>query len=147
MYRCRTCRNTEPANNYCVFRNNLSSNAGETAGVTTDIGSDPTVSAWTCIFEAESYAGGCMIVAQSFQGVPTVWRNRECVFPESTENRGHQDGEYYLAQILSWIRDILTSYSLCFMFASVAETFTIKARAQHVWETGVQLFSKIVPPS
>ncbi|KAA8897808.1 hypothetical protein FN846DRAFT_963081 [Sphaerosporella brunnea] len=43
MYRCRTCRNTEPANNYCVFRNNLSSNAGETAGVTTDIGSDPTL--------------------------------------------------------------------------------------------------------
>lgn len=44
MYRCRTCHNVEPASNYCVFRNNLSSNAGETAGVTTDIGSDPTVS-------------------------------------------------------------------------------------------------------
>ena len=45
MYRCRTCHNTEPAQNYCVFRNTLTSNAGETAGVTTDIGSDPTVSA------------------------------------------------------------------------------------------------------
>jgi len=43
MYRCRTCHNVEPASNYCVFRNNLSSNAGETAGVTTDIGSDPTL--------------------------------------------------------------------------------------------------------
>ncbi|KAF8540853.1 hypothetical protein BDD12DRAFT_693406, partial [Trichophaea hybrida] len=43
MYRCRTCHNVEAANTYCVFRNNLSSNAGETAGVTTDIGSDPTL--------------------------------------------------------------------------------------------------------
>lgn len=45
MYRCRTCHNVEAAQNYCVFRNNLSSNSGETAGVTTDVGTDPTVSA------------------------------------------------------------------------------------------------------
>ncbi|TGZ77896.1 hypothetical protein EX30DRAFT_343634 [Ascodesmis nigricans] len=43
MFRCRTCHNIEPTNNYCVFRNNLSTNVGETAGVTTDIGSDPTL--------------------------------------------------------------------------------------------------------
>lgn len=42
-YRCRTCHNVEPTNNYCVFRNELATNAGETAGVTTDVGSDPTV--------------------------------------------------------------------------------------------------------
>jgi hypothetical protein len=97
MYRCRTCRNTEPANNYCVFRNNLSSNAGETAGVTTDIGSDPTVSsgAGTHV-DVKSYACGCT-VTQSLQGMPEVWRNGECVFPESAENRRHQDGGYSLA--------------------------------------------------
>lgn len=43
MYKCRTCYNLEPANNYCVFRNDLSTNSGETAGVTTDVGSDPTL--------------------------------------------------------------------------------------------------------
>lgn len=43
MFRCRTCHAVEPATNYCVFRNNLAINAGETAGVTTDVGSDPTV--------------------------------------------------------------------------------------------------------
>jgi hypothetical protein len=77
--------------------------------VTTDIGSDPTVSAWTCIFEVESYAGGYMIVAQSFQGVPKVWRNRECVFPESAENRGHEDGGFII-WLKFWVyADILQS--------------------------------------
>lgn len=44
VFRCRTCHNIEDTTNYCVFRNSLTTNAGETAGVTTDIGSDPTVS-------------------------------------------------------------------------------------------------------
>ncbi|KAL7267555.1 DNA-directed RNA polymerase II core subunit rpb9 [Rhizina undulata] len=43
MYRCRTCQATEPASNYCVFRNVLANNTGETAGVTTDVGTDPTL--------------------------------------------------------------------------------------------------------
>ena len=43
MYQCRTCSYTEPATSYCVYRNQLASSAGETAGVTTDVGSDPTL--------------------------------------------------------------------------------------------------------
>ncbi|KAF8419591.1 hypothetical protein EV426DRAFT_274655 [Tirmania nivea] len=43
MYQCRTCSYTEPASSYCVYRNQLASSAGETAGVTTDVGSDPTL--------------------------------------------------------------------------------------------------------
>ena len=43
MYRCRTCQATESASNNCVFRNTLGGSTGETAGVTTDVGSDPTV--------------------------------------------------------------------------------------------------------
>lgn len=43
LYRCRTCQATESATNYCVFRNVLGGSSGETAGVITDIGSDPTL--------------------------------------------------------------------------------------------------------
>lgn len=44
QYTCRTCQFTEDAKTTCVFRNNLENSAGETAGVTQDVGSDPTVS-------------------------------------------------------------------------------------------------------
>ncbi|KZF21569.1 DNA directed RNA polymerase II 15 kDa subunit [Xylona heveae TC161] len=43
MFACRTCQFSEPATSSCVFRNNLSTNVAETAGVTTDVGSDPTL--------------------------------------------------------------------------------------------------------
>lgn len=44
QFTCRTCQFTEDAKTTCVFRNNLENSAGETAGVTQDVGSDPTVS-------------------------------------------------------------------------------------------------------
>lgn len=43
MFACRTCQFSEPAASSCVFRNNLYNTVGETAGVTQDVGSDPTV--------------------------------------------------------------------------------------------------------
>ena len=43
MYACRTCQFSEEASSSCVFRNNLYNTVGETAGVTQDVGSDPTV--------------------------------------------------------------------------------------------------------
>lgn len=43
MYTCRTCHVGEPASSYCVYQNKLNSQVGDTAGVTTDVGSDPTV--------------------------------------------------------------------------------------------------------
>ena len=43
MFACRTCQFSEPAISSCVFRNNLYNTVGETAGVTQDVGSDPTV--------------------------------------------------------------------------------------------------------
>ncbi|KAH8176615.1 RNA polymerases m/15 kd subunit domain-containing protein [Sarocladium implicatum] len=43
-FTCRTCQHTQQAESTCVFRNFLSTEAGETAGVTTDVASDPTVS-------------------------------------------------------------------------------------------------------
>ncbi|RFU75730.1 dna-directed rna polymerase ii subunit rpb9 [Trichoderma arundinaceum] len=46
QFTCRTCQYTEDAQSTCVFRNVLNNSSGETAGVTQDVGSDPTVS--TC---------------------------------------------------------------------------------------------------
>lgn len=46
QFTCRTCQYTEEAVSTCVFRNVLNNAAGETAGVTQDVGSDPTVGAF-----------------------------------------------------------------------------------------------------
>ena len=43
MFKCRTCQYSEPAATACVYRNQLYNTVGETAGVTQDVGSDPTV--------------------------------------------------------------------------------------------------------
>jgi DNA-directed RNA polymerase II subunit RPB9 len=42
-YLCRTCQYQVEADQSCVFRNILNSSSGETAGVTQDVGSDPTL--------------------------------------------------------------------------------------------------------
>ena len=43
MFACRTCQYSEKAASLCVYRNTLDTSIGETAGVTQDVGSDPTV--------------------------------------------------------------------------------------------------------
>lgn len=43
MFTCRTCNFSEEATSSCIFRNTMNNAAGETAGVTQDVGSDPTV--------------------------------------------------------------------------------------------------------
>ncbi|KAJ5628786.1 hypothetical protein N7490_011014 [Penicillium lividum] len=43
MFTCRTCHVGEPATSHCVYQNKLNSQVGDTAGVTQDVGSDPTV--------------------------------------------------------------------------------------------------------
>ncbi|OBT79794.1 hypothetical protein VF21_01507 [Pseudogymnoascus sp. 05NY08] len=43
QFACRTCQYSEPAISSCVFRNVLNNAVGETAGVTQDVGSDPTL--------------------------------------------------------------------------------------------------------
>ncbi|KAL8760898.1 MAG: hypothetical protein Q9184_002929 [Pyrenodesmia sp. 2 TL-2023] len=43
MFACRTCQYSEEAASACVFRNSIYNVIGETAGVTQDVGSDPTV--------------------------------------------------------------------------------------------------------
>jgi DNA-directed RNA polymerase II subunit RPB9 len=43
LYSCRNCDYTEIAENNCIYRNELMSALAETAGVTQDISSDPTL--------------------------------------------------------------------------------------------------------
>ncbi|KFY17744.1 hypothetical protein V492_00412 [Pseudogymnoascus sp. VKM F-4246] len=43
QFACRTCQYSEEAISSCVFRNVLNNAVGETAGVTQDVGSDPTL--------------------------------------------------------------------------------------------------------
>jgi DNA-directed RNA polymerase II subunit RPB9 len=45
VFACRTCDFVEEATAHCIYRNHLYNTAGETAGVTQDVGADPTVSA------------------------------------------------------------------------------------------------------
>jgi DNA-directed RNA polymerase II subunit RPB9 len=42
-FKCRTCASLEPATTACVYRNDLSEGVTETAGITQDVGMDPTV--------------------------------------------------------------------------------------------------------
>lgn len=49
VFACRTCHVAEPATSYCVFQNKLHSQVGDTAGVTQDIGNDPTVGLPLCL--------------------------------------------------------------------------------------------------
>lgn len=50
MFTCRTCHVGEPATSYCVYQNKLHSQVGDTAGVTQDVASDPTVRLSTLLF-------------------------------------------------------------------------------------------------
>lgn len=57
MFACRTCQFSEEAISSCVFRNNLYNTVGETAGVTQDVGSDPTV----------GFAGFCTLCGEEIK--------------------------------------------------------------------------------
>ena len=62
MFACRTCQFSEPAVSSCVFRNHLYNTVGETAGVTQDVGADPTVSRDAYPGECNIKEGGCEVV-------------------------------------------------------------------------------------
>lgn len=61
MFTCRTCHVGEPATSYCVYQNKLHSQVGDTAGVTQDVGSDPTVSPLgsSCLLGGDSSVERC----------------------------------------------------------------------------------------
>ncbi|KAJ5171827.1 DNA directed RNA polymerase II 15 kDa subunit [Penicillium capsulatum] len=57
MFTCRTCHVGEPASSYCVYQHKLNSQVGDTAGVTQDVGSDPTV----CLSGHPMFPGFCSL--------------------------------------------------------------------------------------
>ncbi|KAJ5888696.1 hypothetical protein N7495_008737 [Penicillium taxi] len=60
MFTCRTCHVGEPATSHCVYQNKLNNVVGDTAGVTQDVGSDPTV----CVPDFLSLAGFCTLCGE-----------------------------------------------------------------------------------
>jgi len=58
QFACRTCPYSEEAASSCVFRNILNNSVGETAGVTQDVGSDPTVGLPICLL------CGCIVICE-----------------------------------------------------------------------------------
>lgn len=67
LYSCRNCDYTELAENPKVYRHELITNIGETAGVVQDIGSDPTLP------RSDKECSNCS--------------NRDCVFFQSQQRR------------------------------------------------------------
>ncbi|KAF2277056.1 uncharacterized protein EI97DRAFT_307821 [Westerdykella ornata] len=43
LFACRSCRFSEVASSSCVMRHDVASSVGDTAGITQDVGQDPTV--------------------------------------------------------------------------------------------------------
>jgi len=62
MFACRTCPFSEVATSSCVFRNELTNTVGATAGITQDVGTDPTVSTF------DSNNASCGSVDSGYQG-------------------------------------------------------------------------------
>ncbi|CAF9931866.1 hypothetical protein IMSHALPRED_008734 [Imshaugia aleurites] len=62
MFACRTCQFSEEAISSCVYRNTMYNTVGETAGVTQDVGSDPTVEGWGKAKAKGEERGGANVV-------------------------------------------------------------------------------------
>lgn len=58
LFTCRTCNFSEPATSTCIYRNILNNAAGETAGVTQDVGSDPTVGVVSSVVSSAAVGDG-----------------------------------------------------------------------------------------
>lgn len=90
MFTCRTCHVGEPASSYCVYQNKLNSQVGDTAGVTQDVGSDPTVGLPGLSFESFlSIPGFCACCGQevtcSICGQTAFTLPKHATVPKPTE--------------------------------------------------------------
>ncbi|KAL9598600.1 MAG: hypothetical protein Q9179_003853 [Wetmoreana sp. 5 TL-2023] len=98
MFACRTCQYSEDAVSSCVFRNSIYNIIGETAGVTQDVGSDPTVGLpdVTCtLCGLEVTCDLCGGINDSDSGIETA----ECSCEDDEEEHAH-DGEEGLEFVL-----------------------------------------------
>ena len=91
MFACRTCQFSEEALSSCVFRNNMYNTVGETAGVTQDVGSDPTVCA-PASFDSDFDSGfesDRVCLCCTFCGMEVVGEDEE----EEEEEEEGEEGE------------------------------------------------------
>lgn len=111
QFTCRTCQYTEDAQSTCVFRNVLNTSAGETAGVTQDVGTDPTVSESPCpnlcaFCGIVIYCGSCGEPVTGPHGI--VERHKSTTARDSNEAKRTSDAECiadYLPGLGTWDLD------------------------------------------
>lgn len=85
LFTCRTCNFSEPATSSCIYRNILNNAAGETAGVTQDVGSDPTVGVVPSVSSAAAAVGdGAAGAGSSFSTSTSTLPTRHAAADGST---------------------------------------------------------------
>lgn len=108
QFTCRTCQYTEEATSSCVFRNVMNNAAGETAGVTQDVGSDPTVrNEVPCSSQSSALASADTSLAVCLRCGVTLLHCDRCKDPASVEEYNHfvaYDPDFAMQRTLSFIR-------------------------------------------
>ncbi|KAJ5621348.1 hypothetical protein N7528_006131 [Penicillium herquei] len=134
MFTCRTCHVGEPASSYCVYQNKLNSQVGDTAGVTQDVGSDPTV----CLPRITGIPSGIPSLIPGFcylcDAEITCFKCGEApciIYPEEEEDDNLEDGN------LEWSSSPATN-KLC---PSCGENEAVFFQSQQrSAETGMKLY-------
>ncbi|TAQ87736.1 hypothetical protein B7494_g3959 [Chlorociboria aeruginascens] len=101
-FACRTCQYSEEAASSCVFRNVLNNAVGETAGVTQDVGSDPTLGTNFGVAFHFQYLG-----AFDDRGTGIVDAIQHCLITMPSQASSPKKQRLTLAQLCSY-DDILT---------------------------------------
>ncbi|PQE10835.1 hypothetical protein CJF30_00008972 [Rutstroemia sp. NJR-2017a BBW] len=106
QFACRTCQYSEEAVSSCVFRNVLNNAVGETAGVTQDVGADPTVRLPLCLLcgkfvVCEGRSAGAEVLPRSNKTCPAC-RNEDAVFFQS-QQRSAETGMVNLSHFVTFI--------------------------------------------
>ncbi|KAL1605178.1 hypothetical protein SLS60_004722 [Paraconiothyrium brasiliense] len=105
LFACRTCSFSEEAPSACVMRTEIASSAGDTAGVTSDIGQDPTVGltrsfSRASLMELDGFPNFCTMCGQDIVCVDCGEESAPgLVFEAEDENSLHSniqrgDGEH-----------------------------------------------------
>ncbi|KAI2613268.1 hypothetical protein GGR54DRAFT_330796 [Hypoxylon sp. NC1633] len=152
QFTCRTCQFTEEATSSCVFRNVINSAAGETAGVTQDVGSDPTVRNNVSFSNpssssTQSSSSAATDLAICLRCGVTLLHCDRCKDPASVEEYNQcltQNPEYAVTRVLDIVRsancwnaqDDEEQASLADRFAMIGDV-TIPVPSQDYRSTGV----------
>ncbi|KAL7626486.1 hypothetical protein AAE478_003258 [Parahypoxylon ruwenzoriense] len=107
QFTCRTCQYTEEATSSCVFRNVMNNAAGETAGVTQDVGSDPTVRNVSSSSQISAPPCADICPAVCLRCGVTLLHCDKCKDPASVEEYNHfvvHHPDFAVARSLDYLR-------------------------------------------